>query len=145
MKIPSRVRARKDYIQFLKNLEVVDICLTDCIAKFDKQLLTSSPKQISISGRSSFARPLISKSDFTVAATMEVIIGGSAKSEAIAKIRVTYNLTFIVRGGELDTIHIGQFSKSNIKIVIWPFFREFIHNMTARFGIPHVNVPIHSE
>lgn len=145
MNIPPRSKAKQDYIRFLKNLEVDDIYLSETTARFDKDRSKSSSKQVSIQGQSRCGKPLISNTNFTVPATMEVLIGGPNAKDSIGRIEVTYILKFNVHLKELNPEHVNQFTASTIKVVIWPFFREFIHNMTARFGIPHVNVPIHAE
>jgi preprotein translocase subunit SecB len=145
MKIPSRSKAKEDYILFLKSLEVDEIYLSETSASFDRDRSKSSSKQVSIHGQSRSGKPVLSNTGFTVPATMEVLIGAPNPKEAFGRIEVTYVLKFSVRSKELNPEHVNQFIRSTIKVVIWPFFREFIHNMTARFGIPHVNVPIHAE
>lgn len=144
MKVPPRSKAKQDYILFLKSLEVEEICLSESTARFDRER-SKSTKQVSVLGRSSFGKPVLSNTSFTVPATMEVLIGGDNQKDAFGRIEVTYVIAFSVRSKELNPDHVKQFTRSTIKVVIWPFFREFIHNMTARFGIPHVNVPIHAE
>ncbi|SRR6266478_1577669 len=145
MKIPPKSKAKEDYIRFLKSLEVDEIYLSETTARFDRDSSKSSTKQVSVHGRSRFGKPLISNASFTVPATMEVLIGAPNTKDAFGRIEVTYVLKFSVESKELNPEHVNQFTRSTIKVVIWPFFREFIHNMTARFGIPHVNVPIHAE
>jgi len=145
MKIPPRSKAKEDYIRFLKSLEVDEICLSDTTARFDRDRSKSSSKQVVVLGQSSFGKPTISNRNFSVPATMEVLIGGDTPKDAFGRIEVTYIVLFSVRSKELNSEHVNQFTRSTIKVVIWPFFREFIHNMTARFGIPHINVPIHAE
>jgi preprotein translocase subunit SecB len=144
MKIPPKSKAKEDYIRFLKDLEVDEIYLSDTKANFDRDRSKSS-KQVAVHGRSTFGKPSISNTSFTVPATMQVLIGAPDAKDAFGRIEVTYVLKFSVQSKELNPDHVNQFTKSTIKVVIWPFFREFIHNMTARFGIPHVNVPIHAE
>ena len=145
MKIPSKSKAKEGYIRFLKNLEVEEIFLSETRASIDRARFTPTSKQVRVYGQSRFGKPIISNAIFTVPATMEVLIGAPNAKEALGRIEVTYVLRFSVGSEELNTEHVNQFTRSTIKIVIWPFFREFIHNMTARFGIPHVNVPIHAE
>jgi len=145
MKIPPKSKAKEDYIRFLKSLEVDEIYLSETTARFDGDRSKSSTKQVSVHGRSRFGKPRISNTSFTVPATMEVLIGAPNTKDAFGRIEVTYVLKFSVESKELNPEHVNQFTNSTIKVVIWPFFREFVHNMTARFGIPHVNVPIHAE
>lgn len=145
MKIPPRSKAKEDYIRFLKSLEVDEIYLSETTARFDRGHSKSPMKQVSVHGRSSFGKPLMSNTSFTVPATMEVLIGAPNPKDAFGRIEVTYVLKFSVESKEMSPEHVTEFTRSTIKVVIWPFFREFIHNMTARFGIPHVNVPIHAE
>ena len=145
MKIPPSSKAKEDYIRFLKSLEVDEIYLSDTTARFDRDRSKSSSKQVAVLGQSRFGRPIIANTNFTVPATMEVLIGGDNAKDAFGRIVVTYVILFSVRSKDLNPEHVNQFTRSTIKVVIWPFFREFIHNMTARFGIPHINVPIHAE
>ncbi len=145
MKIPTGIKRKKDYISFLKSLEVEEIYLAQCSASFDRTRFTEAPREISLHGRSKFGEPAISNSTFTVTAAIEVFIGAADPKEAIGKLRAAYNLKFKVKGKELDEEHVRQFAKTNIKIIVWPFFREFVHNITSRFGIPPVTVPIHAE
>jgi hypothetical protein len=35
-----------------------------------------------------------------------------------------------------------RFAQVEARLVIWPYFREFISNMTARMGIPPVAIPL---
>jgi len=145
MKIPMRIKARKDYIRFLKSLEVEQVFLSECKASFDRaRFVAKSSKQISLSGRTRFGDPDISASGFSVSAAIEVLIGAEKTAEPIGKVQATFFLKFSMMGEKPDHEHIIRFAKTNIKIIIWPFFREFVHNLTARFGIPHVTIPIHA-
>jgi preprotein translocase subunit SecB len=145
MKILPRSKVKEGYVHFLKCLQLDDIYLSQTTATFDRERFKSFPKEIPIQGQSRCTKPILSGTAFTVRATMEVLIGGSNAKESLGRVEVTYALKFSVRAKELNPEHVNQFTRSTIKIVIWPFFREFIHSMTARFGIPHVNVPIHTE
>lgn len=35
-----------------------------------------------------------------------------------------------------------EFKKANLHINTWPFFREFVYNMTARMNIPPITLPL---
>lgn len=35
-----------------------------------------------------------------------------------------------------------EFKKANLNINTWPFFREFVFNMTARMNIPPITIPL---
>src|SRR5271157_1684392 len=145
MKIPPRSKVKEDYVRFLKCIQLDDIYLAQTTATFDRERFRSFPKELPIQGQSKCSKPVVSGTSFTVRATMEVFIGTPNAKDSLGRIEVTYVLRFSVRARAMNPEHVNQFTKSTIKIVVWPFFREFIHNMTARFGIPHVNVPIHTE
>lgn len=44
-------------------------------------------------------------------------------------------------GAETDQL-IEQFCASEIKLIVWPFFREYVTNVTARMHVPPLTLPI---
>jgi hypothetical protein len=38
-----------------------------------------------------------------------------------------------------------QFTASELRLVVWPYFRQFVSDITARMSIPPVNVPLATE
>lgn len=38
-----------------------------------------------------------------------------------------------------------RFASSEFRLVVWPYFRQFVTDVTARMGIPPVTVPLSSQ
>src|SRR5580704_2135868 len=143
MKTSIRQTERKKYLEFLKALEVESIYLSECSAKFNPKGMNTSAKQIPVNGATRFGDPEITKHGFVVLATTKVRIGTNRDNQAlIADLKATFTLEFNLHAPEEHLVAIKAFAKTNIKVIVWPYFREFVSNLTSRAAIPPFNMPI---
>lgn len=63
------------------------------------------------------------------------------KRKALFKVSCRYEVLYRVAAPMTDEI-FGIFSQTSLTLTTWPFFREFVHNATARMGMPPLPLPV---
>ena len=137
------LKTKSDYIAFLKSLELESIYLTECQASFSRENLPKPQGKIPLQGKTEYGDPIIDKNRFTVRTTIEVSASTNVDKPPIATIRASFIVRFSIQSETIDTVLAKRFAKTNIKIVVWPYFREFVQNISSRFGMPPISIPIH--
>lgn len=69
---------------------------------------------------------------------------GSGGEEAEAyRIRALYKLTYaLAKRKEIEPKDLKRFAAINAPHNVWSFWREFVHSMTMRMGLPPVTIPL---
>jgi hypothetical protein len=60
-------------------------------------------------------------------------------------LRCVYQVHFHVTRAAIDRKFAATFVQSELRIVLWPYFRYFVSDTCARMGIPPVTVPLATE
>jgi preprotein translocase subunit SecB len=87
-------------------------------------------------------RPLDAEGDhFDIEGKLQLSIALKGSANAILSITCTYNAHFHAAKG-FSAEAVDQFAKSGAKIIIWPYFRHFVSDMTSRMHIPTITIPL---
>lgn len=57
-------------------------------------------------------------------------------------VRVMYLMVYEVAGNEPSGLDVEQFAKVNAVYHSWPFLRQFLHDITAKMGLPALTLPV---
>lgn len=127
-----------DYRNILKGVQLNVIALEECSVRMRKSNI--QPKLlISVNDKTKYELP--TKNDAYVAHTYNLIgTSGSVKDYAL-KMSCTFRLEYSSEVA-LTAEFMEVFLKTNIAWNSWPYFREFVQNMTQRMNIPPLVVPL---
>jgi preprotein translocase subunit SecB len=82
----------------------------------------------------------VGDSEFNVQSTASLSVVSSEETELLT-IQCEFDLHFESGRGTTPD-YVRQFAQTDARLVIWPYFREFIASMTSRMGIPPVSIPL---
>jgi preprotein translocase subunit SecB len=71
-------------------------------------------------------------------------VAGSQTSESPLVIECTFDAHFHVEAHMAEGF-AKQFTESDMRLVLWPYFRQYVFDTTARMAIPPVLVPLSTE
>ena len=132
------------YETFLRSVKLYSLALDEMSAKIDRDKYWSPLKKDDSLVREigSVFKALNVKDDhFDVEAKFELAISLKSNKFEILTITCTYSAHFHA-APDLNAEAAKQFAKSEAKIIVWPYFRNFVSDMTGRMHIPPITIPL---
>lgn len=127
-----------DYRNILEGVQLNVIALEECSVKMRKGNMRPN-LLISMNDKTKYELP--TKNDAHIAHTYNLTgTSGSVKDYAL-KISCTFRLEYSSKAAFTEEF-MEVFLVTNIAWNSWPYFREFIQNMTQRMNIPPLVVPL---
>ena len=132
--------AEADYTQFLKSIEPITIALIKSRFRVDRdQYFTERPRRLSIAWH---CTPVdVGSSHFEANAEIFVKLGSSSKSKPSVEVEATFQM-HIHAAKPIDRRFVDRFAESDVGILIWPFFREYVSSVSGRMHIPPIILPV---
>jgi preprotein translocase subunit SecB len=128
------------YTDFIKSLNLSVIALSESSAKVDRgKYLNEENHAISIGWKS---RPATSGDDyFDVLAELTVKVSKPKSQVHFLEIKASY-LLHVHCMKDFPKEHVARFCDVEMRLMIWPYFREFVTGMCGRMHIPPVFLPL---
>jgi hypothetical protein len=130
-----------------EKVEIENVLLAKCVAerastlagKGSEVTLTFGVSNLGF-GRSPESNRLIVTPTFAATLTSDA----DEKTEVLVSIRARFIVMYSVTSFEgIDDEHLRAFSATNGVFNAWPYWREFVQNMTARMGLPvPITIPV---
>jgi hypothetical protein len=135
-------RSVDSYTDFLKSINVVFIAMTECEAKIDRAKYFKTEEMLSAKTETGLTKSH-HKNGFDIWATITVrtIPAKDRKQDGSIKITASF-LAHLHAKKAASKENIDRFVDSDFRILIWPYFREFVTSTSARMHIPHITLPI---
>ncbi len=83
----------------------------------------------------------ITENSFDLRATLSLRV--LAGKRILIRLIASYDLHMHSKNVTADQVR--QFAANEVRLVVWPFFREFVTNTTARMHIPPIILPIKGD
>ena len=133
----------REYATFLAALELFSIALARSTVRVDREeYLKDEETNVNFK---LFSKPIeIGETHFDVCSTLRLKISTEKSKKLQLWLATTYELHFH-SASTLDAKFIKQFCDSEIRLVVWPYFREFVSNMTGRMHIPPFVLPLSQD
>jgi len=136
----------KGYEQFLATVEPFGLYLSGCSASLDRDLFWKLRERKTHKGiRQLMARHRVTKSGkefFDIESEFKIVITDPDNSEAEAlKIECAFQ-AHLHNEKTTTRAYAERFASSEFRVVIWPYFRQFVSDTTAWMGIPPIFIPI---
>ena len=130
-----------EYPDFIKSLNLSLIALTSTNAKVDRDAYLSEENHaISIGWRSrAVATP--GRDYFNVTADLMVKASKPKSPESFLELKASYAL-HVHCMKDVPREYITRFCNVEVRLMIWPYFREFVTGMCGRMHIPPVFLPL---
>ena len=126
-----------NYIEFLKNIELVALALNRSGAEINRELYEGSASSRNISAKSRLSD--LSDTSFDAVGSFELTVRNKADKTAL-KVECVFEGHF--HSEKLLTRSFAErFVDSELRLVMWPYFRQFVFDITARMWIPPVLIP----
>lgn len=128
------------YTEFLKSMELSLIALTDTNAKVDRdKYLDEQNHAISMEWSS---KPLKSGRDhFDVRAELKVKVSKPKVKTPFLELEAAYTLhVHCAKGFPAELVE--RFCNAEVRLMVWPYFREYVTSMCGRMHIPPVFLPL---
>lgn len=140
----SRARAKEidsaeKYPEFLRSLELVTIALTKCSLSIDRPAFAQA-EGIVLSAELDCEAEIVDVDAFEITASLTVDLTEKESNSVVGSIQATYQLHFHTKGAKKATIN--AFAKSDVRLMVWPYFRELITSLSSRMLIPPIILPI---
>jgi len=131
----------QEYKEELEVIHLQEIKLDSCSAKIRRERLgeTNRPLKVEIKSR---ARYEILEESVVILTDHFSLVGTlTTKRDYVIKIECEFSVVIEKEKGFLKKEFMETYLKLNLEILLWPYFREFIHSMTNRMGLPPITLP----
>lgn len=133
------------YEAFITTIRPISMDLTSCSADLDRELYwklrENKPRK---SHRQMFTRYRVNRvasNYFDVDGAFRIEITEPDTSERVLRIECSF-LSHLHAEKPVNQEFAERFADSEFRIVIWPYFRQFVTDTTARMGIPPIVIPV---
>jgi preprotein translocase subunit SecB len=131
--------ADMSYSTFLESLDPANIALVQSAMSLERmKYLESEREQIYVTFGSKLLR--LGDGHFDVKTTLELQVKKEVKSKPLLRFNAAYELHFHAVGATKQ--NVDRFVKSDVRLLIWPYLRELVSNMTSRMHIPPILLPV---
>lgn len=126
-----------EYNEFIKQIKIEGLRIVSARVNILDYSYSPSSTEVKWSMRAIYEK---AEKQFNVSHRYNVTILDKETSEAKAKISVTF---FVVYSSKIPVSDdfFNIFKTRNLPLNTWPYFREFIHNITLRMGWPTFIAP----
>ncbi|MCK4226107.1 protein-export chaperone SecB [candidate division WOR-3 bacterium] len=125
------------YEKFIKGLSLRKIKIVYSEAKVDESF--SPPAKVEIEEKKGYK--LSEEGEFIVTHAYKLKGIKKDKKKVGFQISVTYKLTYKSKTHITDEI-FDLFSKTSLPLQTWPYFRQFVHEMSGRMGLPALTLDL---
>ena len=140
-----RSQAAADYKAFISSLQLYTIGLAESSCEINRDGYWEDGEEQSISYKL-ISKPLKSdheKGHFDVRSRLEVAISRGKSKPPVLRVSAAFDLHF--HANSLTKDFVEKFCESEIRLIVWPYFREYVTNITARMHIPPVILPLSNK
>jgi len=136
----KRTHVRPDrYTNFVQSLDLVIIALTSSSAQIKRDEYFKE-KQRDLSVAVTLKPKRLSRDYFDLQAEAKVKLTGK-RSDCLFDLSATYELHFHGKP-PLDAKLVRHFASSDAHVVLWPYLREYVSDVSARMYIPPILLPV---
>ncbi len=133
-----------EYTEFLASLQLFAINLRESACDIDrKEYWEHKEKNITYKVTATAESIASEEESFNVRARLEVTMTGGKSKVHITKIAATYDLHFHAK--LMPKSLVDKFCNSDLRLIVWPYFREYVTDVSARMYIPPVILPLATD
>jgi preprotein translocase subunit SecB len=125
-------------------VKLVGLALSSCSASIDRGLYFE-PDRGRKNIRTIFADYKledVEKEYFDVSARFRLTVEDKSKALKALTIECGFQGHFHCGASEVPREFVDRFTQSELRIILWPYFREFVNDITAKMSIPPILIPL---
>ena len=128
------------YASFLKSLEIFSISLTDSTFHGDRDEYFENPKhELDVDWRTELAGEW--EQSFDVRVNVTIKISAPKKGKDFFKLTGEY-LLHVHAPAPVDHQHVKRFTDSEVRLIVWPYVREYATSLFGRMHVPPAILPV---
>jgi len=140
MTAQTRTASPPDYAAFIAALRLYNIGLKESSCSLDRDEYWKTDAEKKLDYKLTSKSNGQDKKHFDAESTLSLTLCGERPNSPVLRLSATFDLHF--HGESITKEFVQQFCGSEIRLIVWPYFREFVTNMTARMHIPPVILPL---
>ena len=127
------------YTAFIASLQLHTVNLKEASCNIDRdQFWSEEDKDISYKFTS---EPVTIEGDrFDARTTLDVTMTTEKSKKHVLKISASFDLHLHAK--EAPKEYVTNFCKGEIRLIVWPYFREFVMDISGRMYIPPIILPL---
>lgn|SRR5574341_186834 len=136
------------YEKFLPELKLVGLRLIRSSSRIDpleyRDLVLREKQNAVMSIELAYKLVQARDDSFSTTASLTLKIQEERGKSVPLLIKCTYDVHFH-SSSPVRREFVRRFTDSDLRIVVWPYFRQFVSDLTSRMGIPPVTIPLSTE
>jgi preprotein translocase subunit SecB len=146
-KVKSPVATINDKQAFLKSIKLLAVRLisSECRIERDRYFaLLDDRDKSSVSITSDYRLVNLTTKSFEVEGVFSWV-AKNAKNETGLSLVCIYQAHFYADDAQGHRVLAKEFAQSEMRLILWPYFRQFAFETSARMAIPPITVPLTTE
>lgn len=137
----------KGYEEFLRNLKIFGLGLESSASQLDRSAYARLHEQKKNRVRNiaaTYELVRVEREVFDATAKFKLTVEDKKTKMQPLKIECVFQTHFHGKK-PVDKQFAERFTRSELRLVVWPYFRQFVSDMTAKMAIPPIIVPLSTE
>jgi preprotein translocase subunit SecB len=140
--IEKKSKTTLDYTAFLASLHLYTINLKEAACDIDREAYWEH-KEKNVSYKLTAESAGIKEDSFDVRSKLEVSMTGGKSKAHVVKIAATFDLHFHAKA--IPKAFVDKFCSADVRLIVWPYFREYVSDVSARMYVPPVILPLSNK
>lgn len=138
----TTLNEKQHYEAFLKQLKLLGLGLDKCSAKLDRHIYFELKADQTLREiAANYKTSSIGTDFFSAEAFFKLWISNKKTKGTALYIECTFSTLFDCKEKPSKQF-VKQFADSELRLLIWPYFRQFVNDLTSRMAIQPVVVPL---
>jgi hypothetical protein len=134
----------EQYAKFLREIRLVGLAMENCssIIRREEYFAAITKKTMDRSISSEYQLHEVQKEFFNVRSRFTLDVKHKVKSLQVLTVKCTFIAHFHSLHGQIPRRFVERFSQSELRLIMWPYFREFVSDMSSKMAIPPLLIPL---
>ena len=132
--------ADANYTRFLESIVPFGIAVVDSRFRLDRdQYFEAESKRLSAAWK---CTPIeVGEEYFEADAELSVNLTAPKRKKPLVEIRATFRM-HIHAAKPINEEYVDRFANAEVRILVWPYFREYVTSVCGRMHIPPIVLPL---
>ncbi len=135
------------YEQFLRNVKPVAMGLVECSSRLDREALGQMAARKNSGVRVISTEYQLAAAEggyFDAIGKFSLAVAEKPKATPALTIQCTYETHFHCKA-PIEKNLAERFTASELRLVLWPYFRELVFDLSGKMSIPPITIPLATE
>jgi preprotein translocase subunit SecB len=146
MSVKKRPAIRPDvdsYADFIGSITLIGLALSNCSASVDRgSYFELSRKNTTRTVSTEYKLDDVDGECFDVSARFALTVEGKMKSPKALSLECVFIAHFHYTAPDIRRDFAERFTQSELRIILWPYFREFVSDISSKMAIPSILIPL---